>query len=635
MDWKKTRMINEVKKIRRLFRECVEAWAPPEDLTVDQWADKYRILDSSTSAEPGPWRTSRVEYMREPMRSFTDPDVEQITVVSPSQVGKSELELNIIAYCIDQDPGQILYVQPQVKDAEDFAKIRVTPMFENVPRLKNKLRDIKTKGKSASSTILNKSFPGGSLKLVGTHSASDLSSLPVRYLIGDELDRWAFSAGRDGDPLELAKRRQNTFFNRKRVFVSTPTIKGVSLIEFQFATGTQEHWKTKCPKCGVFSVIEFDDIRYSHSKKRIAGRFVYEAEVEGWRCPNCRKIISELAAKGSESKWVAENPEALKNNKSRSFWLTGFVSPCREWKSIVLAFLEAQSSPDKLKVWRNTDLGKLWELRDEKLSEKMLMERAEDYPDDADLPDGVLALTCGCDWQHNYLQYEIVGWSRYGESWGIQSGIIEGAPEDDSVWERLDELVTRPYRFKSGVPLYISITLVDSGDGKKTHVIAPRCRDRRQKRIYACKGASKFDKPFISAPTNPPLAANKNLTYCLYNIGVSEGKFIIYENLKKEDPGARYFHFPKGRGYDLNYFSGLLAESLEKNGTKLEWVKHFERNEPLDCRNYAMAGIRILEPINFDSLENYIRKAEKEPKASIQKPPKRKPRRNRRDDFFD
>lgn len=629
-------MNRDDRKIRRLFSECVRLWAPPEGLSVDEWADKYRILDSSTSAEPGPWRTSRVEYMREPMRAFTDPEVEQVTVVSPSQVGKSELELNIIGYIIDQDPGQILYVQPQVKDAEDFSKLRVNPLFENTSRLKNKVKDIASKGRAASSTILHKSFPGGALKLVGTHSASDLSSIPVRYIIGDELDRWAFSAGRDGDPLELAKRRQNTFFNRKRVFVSTPTIRGFSLIEFQFATGTQEHWKTRCPECGVFNVIEFDDIRYSHSKKKIAGRMVYEADVTGWRCPSCLKMISEQAAKTSESKWVADNPDALRNSKSRSFWLTGFVSPWREWKSIVLAFLEAQNNPDKLKVWRNTDLGKLWELRDEKLSEKMLMDRAEDYPEEADLPDGPLVLTCGCDWQHNYLQYEIVGWGRYGESWGIQSGIIYGEPEDDSVWERLDELVSRPYRFASGVPLYISMTLVDSGDGKKTPVITPKCRERRSKMIFACKGASKFDKPFISPPTDPPLAANKNLTYKLYNVGVSEGKFIIYENLKKETPGARYFHFPKGRGYDMNYFSGLLAESLEKKGTKLEWVKHFERNEPLDCRNYAMAGIRILEPINYDVLEDAIRAASREPQQEQQyKPVKKKPRRTRRDDFFD
>ena len=61
-------------------------------------------------AEAGPWRTKRTPYLEEPMRAFTDPKVHKIVMVAASQVGKSELELNIIGYIIDQDPGSILYV---------------------------------------------------------------------------------------------------------------------------------------------------------------------------------------------------------------------------------------------------------------------------------------------------------------------------------------------------------------------------------------------------------------------------------------------------------------------------------------------------------------------------------------------
>lgn len=34
-------------------RKALESLMPPEDLTVSEWAEKYRMLDSKTSALPG------------------------------------------------------------------------------------------------------------------------------------------------------------------------------------------------------------------------------------------------------------------------------------------------------------------------------------------------------------------------------------------------------------------------------------------------------------------------------------------------------------------------------------------------------------------------------------------------------
>lgn len=81
------------------------------------------------------------------------------------------------------------------------------------------------------------------LTLTGSNSASALASTPARYIIGDERDRWATSAGTEGDPWALAEARQATFYNAKAVEVSTPTIKGNSNIETSFYQGTQERYQ--------------------------------------------------------------------------------------------------------------------------------------------------------------------------------------------------------------------------------------------------------------------------------------------------------------------------------------------------------------------------------------------------------
>ena len=202
-------------KLNAAISGAVKRFAPPESLTVDEWADKHRRLSPESSAEAGPWRTKRTPYLEEPMKAFTDPKVHKIVMVAASQVGKSELELNIIGYIIDQDPGSILYVHPTIDDARKFSRLRVAPMIRDSKPLKAKVHDVKAK--DSGNTILQKSFPGGMLTLTGSNSASALASTPARYIIGDERDRWAVSAGTEGDPWALAEARQATFYNAKAV----------------------------------------------------------------------------------------------------------------------------------------------------------------------------------------------------------------------------------------------------------------------------------------------------------------------------------------------------------------------------------------------------------------------------------
>ena len=113
-------------RINRTLSKAVKNFKPPENLTLSQWADKYRRLSSESSAEAGPWRTSRTPYLKEPMDAFTDPKVERIVMVAASQVGKSEFELNAISYIIDQDPGSIMYIQPTLEDAQKFMDLGAT-----------------------------------------------------------------------------------------------------------------------------------------------------------------------------------------------------------------------------------------------------------------------------------------------------------------------------------------------------------------------------------------------------------------------------------------------------------------------------------------------------------------------------
>lgn len=624
-------------KAFKVFSKCLGNFRAPEQLTVDEWADKYRVLPE-TSAEAGPWRTSRTPYLREPMRSFTDPNVQRIVMVASSQVGKSELELNIIGFIMMQDPGSILYIQPSEADAMKFSRQRIAPMIRACKQLRARVSD--PKSRDSGNTIMQKFFPGGSLTLTGSNSAPALASMPIRYVIGDERDRWADSAGTEGDPWELAMARQITFYNRKSVEVSTPTIKGSSKIEESFLQGTQERWVHQCPHCGAYSEISFETVCHHVEKtKQPNGRETVDVKIDGFACPECGAITPQDVMRKQHAKWVAENPEAYKNG-CRSFWLTAFASPWVDWKSILLDVYRNQDNPEKLKVVYNTKLGKLWEHRDVNQSDEELMKRLEEY--EAELPEGVLCLTCGVDTQDDRLEYEVVGWGKNGESWGIKKGYIMGAPDLPETWDRLDDVIDRAYKFQNGQALQISITLIDSG-GHFTQTVYEECRKRKSKKVFAIKGRGGEGIPIVNPPKRVAIRDNKRVTCWLYSLGVDAGKAIIYANVQVQTPGARYMHFPKGsdRGYDLNYFNGLISERLTKKktaaGFKWVWEKlpGHRRNEALDCRNYALAGVKIIDP-DFDALALRLKQAEEQPKIEVDvtavketPKPKRRPRTKR------
>ena len=181
-----------------LLKATYELFRPPRRRTVSQWADENRILVSDSSSEAGRWRTDRAPYQREIMDAFTDPKIYEIDVMASAQVGKSEIQLNMIGEAVDEDPGPMMYVQPTKEMAEDYSKRRIAPMISACPTLREKF--YAAKGKDSNNTISMKLFPGGSLAIIGANSPTDLASKPIRYLLCDEIDRFPDSAGTEGTP---------------------------------------------------------------------------------------------------------------------------------------------------------------------------------------------------------------------------------------------------------------------------------------------------------------------------------------------------------------------------------------------------------------------------------------------------
>ena len=325
---KKRRTIELAPQTAEMFARCVAVLKPPPELTLSQWADTYRMLSAENSATPGRWHTDNAPYQREIMDAIGDQHVRKVVVMSAAQIGKTAMLMNMLGYYMHYYPAPVLVMQPTLEMGQTFSKDFLAPMIRDTPVLRVL---VDTKSRYSGNTILKKNFPGGHVTIIGANSPASLASRPIKVLLCDEVDRYPASAGTEGDPLLLAQKRQTTFWDKKTVIVSTPTIKGSSRIETEFQETTREEWNVPCPKCGHYQPLRWANIVFDRHDLKKGVRH---------KCERCGCESAEYAWKAQEIKghFVAANPGAA----ARGFHLNTLASTFCGWQEVVEKFLLAK-----------------------------------------------------------------------------------------------------------------------------------------------------------------------------------------------------------------------------------------------------------------------------------------------------
>lgn len=566
--------------LARVLWDTGEVWKPPPQLTISQWADQNLFLSPEDSAEPGKYRSDRAPYQKGILDAVCDPTVGEVVVMSSAQVGKTLILKAIIGYHVDQDPAPMLIVQPTLAMAETMAKDRISPMVRDTPALRSKIADAKSR--DSGNTILHKRFPGGHMTLAGSNSPSSLASRPIRICLLDEVDRFPPSAGTEGDPVNLARKRTTTFWNRKIVMTSTPTIAGASRIEIAYGKSDQRRYHVPCPHCEHKHVLLWKHVIFDRDDPRESAHMV---------CPECGGVIQEEHRQPMllAGQWIGSAPFL----GVAGFHLNELYSPWRRWGDVVVDFLNAKDHPELLKTWVNTSLGEPWEDRDgEMTTAEALMARRETW-DDTALPDGINVITAGVDTQDDRLEAVLVGWGEREQAWVISRHILPGSPGMPEVWKLLDDLLDSGWRRADGGMLKVSGACVDSGGH---HVqSAYRYADHRVgKNIWAVKGRGG------PAPVWPSKATkSKALKGRVHIIGVDTAKDALRSRLAVRSPDLPgYVHF--SAILEPEFFEQATVESrklkLDERGVPRRfWVcPAGARNESWDCLVYAFAAREAL-----------------------------------------
>jgi phage terminase large subunit GpA-like protein len=567
--------------------------APPPKLSLSEWADRYRVISPEFAPEPGKWHTDRAPYLRAMMDAISDPSNETVVFFTAAQIGKTECLLNAIGYYIDQDPSPILVVYPTIGDAEKWSTGRLAPMVRDTPRLADRVKD--PRSRDSGNTILRKNFSGGQVLMVGANAPSGLAGWPIRIVLADEIDRYARSAGTEGDPIALAKKRTLNFWNRKIVLATTPTIKGFSRGEKAYAESDQREYHVPCPHCRQTQLLTWGSLIWEQGKPETVHAV----------CEHCGAVIEETdkawmlePANGAE--WVPKNP----GHRTPGFWINALYSPWARWPKLVQEWLEAQGFREELQVFTNTVLGELWEETGDQVPLHLLFDRLEPYgptpnptvrPDSAPVPSGACVLTCGVDVQGDRLEVRVWAWGPREESWLVEREIIPGDPGDAGArgpWGPLDAFLRRSYEHKDGARLALSSTFIDSG-GHHTKEVYAFCRERLARKIFACKGSSMEGHPLLSRPTR-----SNSGRAILFMVGTSTAKDSFASQLRITAHGAGFVHLPDWA--DREELEQLTSEKKHTRYSKGRpyrlWVPTRDANHALDCRVYASAAFAALGP---------------------------------------
>jgi phage terminase large subunit GpA-like protein len=583
-----------------LINSVLTAWKPPKNLLVSEWADEYRRLSPESSAEPGQWRTDRVPYLKSVLDAINNPAVEEIIVCSSAQIGKTELLLSVLGYFAHQDPSPILFVLPTIELAETISKDRLSPMIRDTPVLKKRFAANKTR--QSNSTILHKIFDGGRITLCGSNSPASLSSRPCRIILCDEVDRFTNTVT-EGDVVNLAKKRASTFFNRKFILTSTPTLTDTSRIWWAYQASDQQRFFVPCPHCKESQVLMWKQVKWEKESPELAW---YECEYCGEGISNVEK---NKAIRQGQWRSTAAPPKGREGAKG--FHVSAFYSPWMTLGDVVKEFLSAKDDPALLQTWTNLCLGEPWnEDEGEQVEWQQLIERCEPYAP-LTVPNGALLLTAGVDVQSDRLEVSVWGWGSKEESWLIYHAVLWGEPLEQSVWTELDLFLDTTFDHESGATLKISATAIDTG--YLSNEIYNFVRLRPGRGLYATKGMSTPGRPVLGKPTPQEVSyRGKTLkkSVRLWPIGVDTAKGLLYARLRLPKSGPGYLHFPIGT--EQEYFEQLTAErrvtKYIKGFAKSEWVKVRKRNEALDCLVYAYAAAHAvgINRIDWEKLKNRL-----------------------------
>ena len=597
-----------------IFGAFARAFAPRPTRRVSEWAEEVREVSAeSGSRYPGRWRNDRAPHLEEIMDALGPQDpCEDVVVVASAQVGKTEIGLNFFGYVVDVDPGPMITVLPSIEEASKFNKTKLQPSIDATPALRQKVLEYTDKSERGS-TVNFKRFARGFNQLTFAGSSKGLQMISARYTWGDEISEWPSEAGQRGGPIDQLKKRTVIYErDRKRLWTSTPSIKGSCKITELYEESDQRRRYVPCPHCGAYQLLKFENLKWDNDEwphrawfRCAAHGCVIESTERlgmlraGVWVPTAGDGPGDWIEPGDVETWRAR-PAA---SRVRGYHIWASYSLMVSWDQIVADWLGAEGKEQRLKAFTQQVLGEAFEEKGDAPDPELLLARRVPGLQRGVPGIGPLIFTGAVDCQSNRVEWAVWGWSEGMTRWLADWGMIEGDPHGAEVWAALaSEVLPRRYSPSGGEPIDVEAWAVDSGYA--TNSVYAFCRGRP--RVFAVDGRPGRTFPMIGTPAKVDITirgVKRKKGALLWPVGgwslksdhYASARLTLDRDPEKGGPWAPGSMILPG-DVDLAYCRQLTAEYLatvevKRTGQSYqEWRKLAgQANEALDIACYARA----------------------------------------------
>lgn len=585
------------RKTANLFRRVInKSLAKPETLTVSQWAEKYRILDESSNLS-GRWSNTITPYLIGIMNTLNDDYIREVYLCKGSQLGGTEVLINMLMYIVDKCPAPTMIVYPSDDLAKDISNDKLKPAFRLVPQIKRCFQE-------NSSKELRLKFKTMVLYLRGAGSPSKLASKAIKYLFFDEIDKIGGASQKEASPYNLAMERIKTYKAQSKVYAcSTPTISTNYIWGLHDNADEVMHYFVPCPHCGKMIELLWGQIKFVQDEEKNMSPYD-RAKTARYICQECGCVIEDKDKPKMlrSGEWRTVKKRGVGRAKTVGFWISSLYSFFLTWADIAEEFLKSKDDPELLQNFINSWLAEPWEDSKLKTSSDLVMEHQAELPE-LIVPSWAKLLTGGVDVQESSLYYTIRAWGDHMTSQNIAHGQVLS-------FRDIEQIMNLEWVREDGEKMIVNLALIDSGfQPDDTYEFCITNSDW----AMPCKGASNpMQTHYRISQINKPGSKVDGI------------RLVLVDGGKYKDNIAARLHRPNGsstgswmvyKGCDEDYADQVTAEhkvSIRKGNGKTvqEWVqkKSHGNNHYLDAEVYAMAaadilGVRGLHLQNFSGQE--------------------------------
>jgi phage terminase large subunit GpA-like protein len=625
VEWLRNELPSLASGLRTVFDPIIRRATPETELSVSEFADLFRVVSpESGSPFPGPWRTDRVPYVREPMDCLhPDHPARRVALKFSAQTGKSEIGVNWFCFIVDQAPGPMLTVLPTGDEAVKYNRVKIQPTIDASPRIRHRVRPENSRDEAASTTAF-KRFSGGFNQIVTASSSKGLQMVSIRWLILDEVSGYLRDVDGRGSPSSQARSRQKAFGDlAKELAMSTPGMAGECEISDLYDASDRRRFYVPCPHCGDFGLLKYEAMLAPSPATSNRAAFV---------CEGCGGVLEEahrgpMVAGGRwVPTWVPDDVEPVPAvilagsiesyailpcygrvvSRQPGFALWAAYSPMESWTDVWQRGQDARGEAVKEKVFVQQDLGEPYEPKSDTPDWERLLAVRKSWPRGV-VPWPASTLTGFIDVQGNRFEWGLWAWGEGFQGWLIDRGVIAHDYSDEKGWAAIDALTARRWPTQSGREIDVLQWGIDTG--AFTQALYDRVGMRHA--LHATKGDNKpRAAPFKRTRQDLRDEKGRSIAGRRLNvgfIGTFDLKISVYEGLRSlvagPDPGGAYrpgtLHLPDWIGEDelrqmtaevlidpRDYevtTSNKRRGSLVKTGERREWRKKpHQPNEALD-----------------------------------------------------